>query len=687
MREALQERESAAGGPADMASYPAVSELLDVLGALAGRGPDASDDAILDAALRAAYVAVPSFRHGDVAATIAGVLGPSIVEGTVQGFAYRKPRGYAGDFEIIDKMYRQETSADPALAAWDRYYHRHAAATAVRNRKALFLEELRALRARRGAEAHVLDLASGPCRDLHEFFGETQARDLFVDCVESDFDAIAFALRLNAAFAAQLRFVPGSVFRFQPSRRYDLVWSAGLFDYLDDAGFVRLLRRCLEWAAADGQVVVGNFSPCNPTRAYMELVTDWRLHHRSSDDLLDLACRAGALRDQCAVEAEEQGVNLFLRIRPGPAVPAVHVPVAGRRSVVVATGSCIPERVVANDFFAQRTFVDRHGQPLADRGDTVALRFSELTGIRERRYAPASQRASDLAALAAERALAAAALDRERLEGLIVAHNWGDVGEDGVPDALPNLAARVKHKLGIRNRRCVSYDVVSGCTGWLHALVQADAFVRLGQMRNVLVVGADTASRVVDPTDRDSLIFADGAGAVLVGAGEGEGGILSHASVSQCQDDLGFLEMVPGPGSRAYLRMRGPDVFRFALQEVPPLIRDCLHQAQVPLAQVSKFLVHQANERMLRAIVERTARLEGVELDVETVLPLSVGFLGNSSVATIPTLWDLLRGPRLGPHRLAPGSIVVLAAVGAGMHAACVVYRLPDEASAAGPTA
>jgi 3-oxoacyl-[acyl-carrier-protein] synthase-3 len=308
-------------------------------------------------------------------------------------------------------------------------------------------------------------------------------------------------------------------------------------------------------------------------------------------------------------------------------------------------------------------------------------RFGAITGIRERRYAAPEQTTSELAARAGEQALVASGIDRERLDGIILSHNWGDVGSDGVPDTLPNLAARVKHRLGVRNPRCVSYDVMFGCTGWLHALIQADAYVRLGWMRNVLVIGAETASRVTDPADRDSMLFADGAGAVVVAAHESSAGILAHATISQCQEDLDYLRMAPAgqpcpAGSlRRYLRMNGPEVFRFAVQSVPPLILGCLAEARIPPAAVSKFLVHQANERMIRAIVEHTSRLAGVPFDVEAVLPLSVRLLGNSSVATLPTLWHLVREQQLGSHRLASGSIVVLAAVGAGMHASCVVYR------------
>ena len=296
----------------------AEDRLLELLGDLARRGgPDESDDGVLDGALRAAHQSLSAGGQRRLAREIWSVLGPRVLEGTLQGHAYRKPRGHAGDFEIIDRMYRQETALAEELIRWDLYYHRQAAARAVRNRKDFLRRVLSGLEIRGGRSTHVLNLASGPCRDFYEYFRQSEFRNVSVDCVDSDFEAVAFALKLNAAFAPQLRFIPASVFHLQPVRSYGLIWSAGLFDYLDDASFVKLLRRCLSWAAPGGEIIVGNFSPANPTRPYMELVTDWRLHHRDADDLIDLADAAGAPPAGTTVESEEAGVNLFLRVRAG----------------------------------------------------------------------------------------------------------------------------------------------------------------------------------------------------------------------------------------------------------------------------------------------------------------------------------------------------------------------------------
>jgi 3-oxoacyl-[acyl-carrier-protein] synthase-3 len=529
----------------------------------------------------------------------------------------------------------------------------------------------------------VLNLASGSGRDVLEFFEKNKPENTFIDCVDRDFEAVQFALRLNTRFAEYVRMIPANVFRLRLRKRYHLVWSAGLFDYLDDAAFVRLLRRCIGWCEAGGEVIVGNFASANPTRPYMELMADWRLHHRSSEELVSLAVAAGASPGQVSVDREAEGVNLFLRIKSGPGRMAAAQGASVRRSAVVATGSCIPDRVVQNAAFDGCEFYDRQGRRVPSTGRALGARFAEITGILERRYAEPDQKTSDLAARAAERALAAAGIDAESVDGILLAHNWGDVGADGVPDTLPNLAARVKHRLGIKNPACVAYDVVAGCVGWLHALAQADAFVRLGQMRTVLVLGADTASRVVDPADVDSLLFADGAGAAIVGPNDGEGGLLAHCSMSYCHEDLALLRMgegyhpdEPKPGRR-YLKMNGHDVFKFAVQMVPPLILSTLSRARIELTEVSKVLVHQANERMIRAIVDRAAKLGGLPRLGDHVLPISVRSLGNSSVATIPTLWDLLSRNGLDGQRLHGGDVIVLVGVGAGMHATCAVYQVP----------
>ncbi len=235
--------------------------------------------------------------------------------GTLQGFAAEAPRGYHGDFEIIDGIYCGRISADPGLARWDRFFHAQAAPKAVRNRKQYFQELLRSRCGRDGHALSVLNLGCGPARDVCEWLEKSGASAAQFDCVDLDANAIQFAKSLCSSHLDAVRFHHGNALTFKASRTYGLVWSAGLFDYLEDRLFVRLLRRLLRFTEPGGEVVVGNFGDYNPTRNYMEFLGGWRLIHRSREHLQSLAAEAGAAPENVSIGAEAEGVNLFLHVR------------------------------------------------------------------------------------------------------------------------------------------------------------------------------------------------------------------------------------------------------------------------------------------------------------------------------------------------------------------------------------
>jgi len=209
---------------------------------------------------------------------------------------------------------------------------------------------------------------------------------------------------------------------------------------------------------------------------------------------------------------------------------------------ITGTGSYIPELIQKNSDFSQQSFFTIEGQAIDTPTDVVVEKFKAITGISERRYAQNHLTASDLGAFAAEKAILDAKTDPESLDYIICAHNFGDVKSDAIQsDILPCLAARIKHLLKIKNPKCVAYDILFGCPGWVEGVIQAQAFIRAGMAKKCLIIGAETLSRVVDSFDRDSMIYADGAGATIVEGRDGGGGIIAHESASFTHDEIYHL--------------------------------------------------------------------------------------------------------------------------------------------------
>jgi 3-oxoacyl-[acyl-carrier-protein] synthase-3 len=356
------------------------------------------------------------------------------------------------------------------------------------------------------------------------------------------------------------------------------------------------------------------------------------------------------------------------------------------RTVITGTGSCIPSLQVPNETFLDRKFFESYGQPYGE-GETsqIVAKFREITDISERRYVTEDLVASDLASVAGQQAVAAAGIDPETLDYLIVAHNFGDVrSENRRSDFVPTLAARVKAKLRIANPACIAYDLPFGCPGWLQAVIQANYFLKSGDAKRALVIGAETLSRVSDPFDRDSMIYADGAGAVVLEAqAHAEPvGILSHAVRSDTLEHAGLLWMGASynrdtPDDQLYLKMQGRKLYEYALTTVPGVVRQSLERAGLTLTDVDKVLIHQANGKMDEAILKRLFKLYGLREIPAGIMPMTVSWLGNSSVATVPTLLDLISRGQLEGHALKSGDQVVFASVGAGMNINAMVYRCP----------
>ncbi len=351
-------------------------------------------------------------------------------------------------------------------------------------------------------------------------------------------------------------------------------------------------------------------------------------------------------------------------------------------SVITGTGSYIPEQVVSNTTFENHEFYEADGSKMYKSNESIISKFSDITGIHERRYATPEQNCSDLAFLSASSAITAAGIYPETLDYIIVAHNFGDVAaQSNRVSQVPSLASRVKAALGIANPDCVAYDILFGCPGWIEGVIQADCFIRSGRAKRCLIIGAETLSRVIDPHDRDSMIYSDGAAAVVLEASSSpDKGIVSFKTRTfAAEADLlrmsGSYSNFTNDGNDRFLKMSGRKVYEFALTQVPALMKDVIDQAGLHLRDIRKVLVHQANEKMDQAILDRLFKLYNEENVPANIMPMTIGWLGNSSVATVPTLLDLIVRKKMLGHEVKEGDYLLFASVGAGMNVNAFVYR------------
>jgi extracellular factor (EF) 3-hydroxypalmitic acid methyl ester biosynthesis protein len=228
---------------------------------------------------------------------------------SIAGFCYLQPYGYAGDFQLIDRLYTNYRGPGKVIQRWDDFAQSQPAAQAVRNRKAYFINLLQTCHPDK-----VLNIASGPCRDIKEYFDNNPDADTLIDCVDQDGRAIQYAQHL-LQHNASVTFIQQNILLYRNTSTYQLVWSAGLFDYFTDRVFVRVLRKLLSCVEPGGELVIGNFADDNPNRAFMEGGMNWFLHHRSPEQLIDLAIEAGAAAWKPVVNKEPEGINLFLHLR------------------------------------------------------------------------------------------------------------------------------------------------------------------------------------------------------------------------------------------------------------------------------------------------------------------------------------------------------------------------------------
>jgi 3-oxoacyl-[acyl-carrier-protein] synthase-3 len=324
-------------------------------------------------------------------------------------------------------------------------------------------------------------------------------------------------------------------------------------------------------------------------------------------------------------------------------------------SKIIGVGNYIPSETITNLFFDKHIFLNEQGDALKEDNASITKKLQKITGIVERRYAHSDEVTSDLGLIAAQQAIENAGIDPETLDYIIFAHNFGDVKFGTIQsDMVPSLASRVKHSLKIKNNFCVAYDVLFGCPGWIEGVIQANAFIKSGIAKKCLVIGAETLSRVSDIHDRDSMIYADGAGAVVLETTDDESGIQSHLSASFTYEEKDYLYFGKSYNndncpSVKYIKMNGRKIYEFALTNVPEAMKECLDKSGYSIHDLSKIIIHQANEKMDEAIVERFYQLYNTPLPPK-IMPMVIDKLGNSSVATIPTLLTMILKGELKDH-------------------------------------
>lgn len=347
---------------------------------------------------------------------------------------------------------------------------------------------------------------------------------------------------------------------------------------------------------------------------------------------------------------------------------------------ITGLGSYTPEVITKNNSFQNHQFLNMDGSAINSENEVIIEKFKAITGIDERRYAPSEMTSSDMGTRAAEKAIEDAGIDIETLDYIICAHNYGDVQKgSNFSDIVPSLASRIKHNLRIKNPQCVAYDILFGCPGWIEGVIQAQAFIKSGMAKKCLVIGTEMLSRVVDDYDRDSMIYGDGAGATVIEQDNSDAGILSFNTATYTYDEAYFLFNGCSYNTEVeqqtkYIKMYGRKIYNFALTQVPQAMKTCLEKSGCTIDQVNKIFIHQANEKMDEAIVQRFYKLHDLPMP-EHIMPMSIAQLGNSSVATVPTVFDLVRQGKIKDHEINKGDIFLFASVGAGMNINAIAYR------------
>ncbi|GJL80983.1 MAG: 3-oxoacyl-[acyl-carrier-protein] synthase 3 [marine bacterium B5-7] len=318
-------------------------------------------------------------------------------------------------------------------------------------------------------------------------------------------------------------------------------------------------------------------------------------------------------------------------------------------SRIIGTGSYLPSRIVDNHELERMV-------------DTSDEWIRTRTGIVQRHIAAEGEFTSDLAEAAARRAIDAAGIDPNEIDLIVVATTTPDL-------VFPSTATLVQHRLGIRG--CPAFDIQAVCAGFMYALDIVDKYIRTGAAHNVLVIGAETFSRIIDWTDRNTcVLFGDGAGAMVIRADEEHGILSSHIHADGAYKELLWVPVGVSNGGaeleagRAFTRMKGNEVFRWAVNAMSDIALDALKHNNMSVDEVDWVVPHQANVRIIHAIGKRL----GVSPDK---LVITVCDHGNTSAASVPLAFDVA----VRDGRFKPGDVILLEGFGGGFTWGSVLLR------------
>lgn len=355
-------------------------------------------------------------------------------------------------------------------------------------------------------------------------------------------------------------------------------------------------------------------------------------------------------------------------------------------AVIIGSGSYIPELIIKKDHFVNNLFYDDNKKKIETSIEKIIDKFIEITEIRERRYLSKKLMNSDMAKIAGEKALLDSGVDREILDYIIVAHNSSDISyENKEINLIPSFSIRVKNKLKIKSSKCKAYDMIYGCSGWIEAVILASQFINNNVAKTILVIGSDNLSRLLDPHDRNSMIFSDGAGAIVLQAKKHDKsiGIINHMSICDSNKEINFIMSnylslnSKYSNSTINIKMKGKKVYEYAIKKVPMIIKNILDKSKLHLKDINMALLHQANAKMDKAIIQRLFKLYNLNNIPHNFTPMTVQYLGNTSVATIPTMYDLISKGNIKGFKFISGNIILFAAVGSGMCVNVILYKIP----------